>query len=66
MDSTLNEKVIGYRRAMAMAKAMLCEGVITSEEYAIIDTMMVKKYGLSSYSIFRENDWINADNDGNM
>lgn len=66
MDSSLNEKVIGYRRAMAMFKAMLSEGVITPEEYAIIDTMMVKKYGLSSCSIFRENDWINADYDGNM
>lgn len=66
MGSTLNEKVIGYRRAMAMVKAMLSEGVITPEEYAIIDTMMVKKYGLSSCSIFCKNDWINADYDGNM
>lgn len=66
MDNALNEKVIGYRRAMAMVKAMLSEGVITSEEYAIIDTMMAEKYGLFSCTIFRRNDWINADNDGNM
>lgn len=66
MDSTLNEKVFGYRRTMAMVKAMLSEGVITPEEYSLIDTMMAKKYGLSSCSIFRENDWINADYDGNM
>lgn len=66
MDKSLNEKNIGYRRSMAMVKAMLSEGVINLKEYAEIDTIMAKKYGLSSCSIFREIDWINADYDGNM
>ena len=40
--------------AMSIAKSMLNEGVITEKEYAIIDTMMTEKYGLSSCTIFRE------------
>ncbi|HJI56240.1 MAG: SHOCT domain-containing protein [Pseudoruminococcus massiliensis] len=66
MGKSLNERIISYRRSMAMVKAMLSEGVIDPKEYAEIDTIMAKKYGLSSCSIFREIDWINADYDGNM
>ena len=47
-------KIISYRTVMSLAKSMLNQGIITAEEYAEIDTIMAKKYGLSSCTIFRE------------
>lgn len=47
-------KIISYRTVMSLAKSMQNQGVITAEEYAEIDTIMAKKYGLSSCTIFRE------------
>ncbi len=42
-----------YKAAMNLAKGMLHQGIITESEYAEIDTIMTKKYGLSLDSIFR-------------
>ncbi len=42
----MNECILGYKSAMAQARRMLSEGIITEAEYAIIDTMMAEKYGL--------------------
>lgn len=47
-------KITAYRMAMSVVKSMLKQGIITAEEYAIIDTIMAKKYGVSSCTIFRE------------
>lgn len=33
-----------YRATMAIAKSMLLKGIITSNEYNIIDTKMLEKY----------------------
>ena len=33
-----------YQATMAIAKSMLTKGLITAEEYAIIDTKMLEKY----------------------
>ena len=33
-----------YRATMAIAKSMLTKGLITSDEYNIIDTKMLDKY----------------------
>lgn len=33
-----------YRITMAIAKSMLSKGLITAEEYSIIDTKMLEKY----------------------
>ena len=33
-----------YRATMTIAKSMLTKGLITAEEYAIIDTKMLEKY----------------------
>ncbi len=41
-----------YRLAMSLAKSMLTQGIISESDYAIIDTIMTKKYGVSSYTIF--------------
>ena len=47
-------KIIAYRMAVSLAKSVLKQGIITAEEYAEIDTIMAKKYGVSSCTIFRE------------
>lgn len=41
-----------YRLAMSLAKSMLTQGIISELDYAVIDTIMTKKYGVSSYTIF--------------
>lgn len=62
----MNERVLGYKSALAQARRMLTLGIITEEEYAIIDTMMAEKYCLSSCSLFRDNDLLYSSIRGNM
>ncbi|MFA7175028.1 MAG: SHOCT domain-containing protein [Kiritimatiellia bacterium] len=62
----MNDLVLGYKSAMAQARRMLSASIITEAEYAIIDTMMAEKYGLSSCSLFRENDLLHSSIRGNM
>ena len=50
----MQDRVMAYRTAMSLAKEMLNRGIICQEEYAVIDTIMAKKYGLSSCTIWRE------------
>lgn len=49
----LNERILAYQIAMSLARSMLSRGIITEEEYRKIDTIMTRKYGLSSSTIFR-------------
>lgn len=51
-------RLAAYLSVMAQMKQLLCRNSISSEEYAIIDTMFRKKYGLSSFSLFRQKDLI--------
>jgi len=53
VDKDIKDKIIAYRTAMSLAKSMLDKGIITEGNYAKIDTIMTKKYGLSSSTIFR-------------
>lgn len=62
----MNDRILGYKSAMVQARRMLSEGIITEAEYAIIDTMMAEKYGLSSCSLFRDNDLLYSSIRGNM
>ena len=55
-----------YKSAMEQAKAMLNKGLITIEEYAIIDTNMCGRFGVDLDSLYRDNDWINRASDGNI
>lgn len=48
-----NEKITLYRATMSAVKKMLDKGLISEEEYAVIDTIMAEKYGLSLSVIFR-------------
>ena len=47
------ERLFGFQLSMAMARKMLMENLITPQEYADIDTILTKKHGVSSSSIFR-------------
>ena len=47
----MNDAILCYRSAMAVALGMLREGIISEEEYDKIDTIMLKKYGLNSCTL---------------
>ena len=55
-----------YLASMLHAKRMLSMGVITPEDYAIIDTMRREKFGISSCSLYRGIDLIYSGFRGNM
>lgn len=50
----MKDNLLHYLSTMSMAKNMLAKGLISKEEYAIFDTMMCKKYGISSCSLYRD------------
>lgn len=45
--------VMQYQTVMAWVRVLLNDSIITKAEYAKIDTIMTRKYGISSCSIFR-------------
>lgn len=53
MDDVLFRQILLYRTTMAAVKNMLEKGLISAEEYAIIDTKFAEKYGLNSSTIYR-------------
>jgi len=55
MTNDFFQRLASYKAAMSLAKGMLHQGIISAKEYAEIDTIMAKKYGLSLVSIFRGN-----------
>jgi hypothetical protein len=56
------EAILRYKAAMAVFKNWLADGVITETDLLAIDTMLADKYGLSSCSIFLENDLLCKEN----
>ena len=52
--------------SMLQAKKLMTMGILTSEDYAIIDTIIAEKYGISSCSIYRGIDLIYTGFNGNM
>ena len=60
------QRQLAYQAAMALARRMLSKGLISEEQYAEIDTIIAKKYGISSCSIFRGNCGIYRAFRGNM
>lgn len=56
MDNTYYNALFVYKIVMTQAKTMLNKGLVTADEYAIIETKMYKKFGINSDSLFREND----------
>lgn len=53
MDKKLYNDVLLYKTTMTIVKTMLKQGFISTEDYAIIDTIIAKKYGLNSSVIYR-------------
>ena len=62
----MNEQVFAYCSAMAQARRMLEQQLITKPEYAKIDALLLKKYNLSSNSIYRDINLITAAVRANM
>jgi hypothetical protein len=52
MDEQQARQLLQYRMAMSMARELVNRGIISEEEYAIIDTIMTKKHLESSCAIF--------------
>ena len=66
MDKQLYEKVKDYKTALVVIKEMRSSGIITDKDYTIICTVLAKKYGLKSSSIFAEIDLISCADNGNI
>ena len=52
-NKAIIDKLLLYQTVMSWVRSLLSQALITKAEYAKIDTMMAKKYGVSSCSIFR-------------
>ena len=55
---TKTEAIMHYKAAVSVFSRWLAAGFITWDDFAEIDTITAAKYGLSSCSIYRENDLI--------
>ena len=66
MDERYRTKLESYLASMLQAKNMLSQGVISSDDYIKIDTIIAEKYGISSCSLYRGIDLIHRDFNGNM
>ena len=51
--SDYDKRLFAYQVTISLARSMRSKGIISDKEYAKIDTIIAKKYGISSYSIFR-------------
>ena len=66
MDGKTFQALLGYKSAMAQARLMRSQGLITNDELAIIETKMCEIYGINFGSLYRDIDWINTPFRGNM
>ena len=66
MNDAYRSKLENYLASMLQAKRMLTMGILTPDDYIQIDTMMAKKYGISSCSLYRGIDLIYDGFRGNM
>lgn len=53
INTELLDRIQRYRLAMSLARSMLNQGIISEEDYDTIDTIMTKKYDVSSFTIFK-------------
>lgn len=54
----MNDNEIKYLNAMAQARSMIKQGLITEKEFIKIESKMAEKYSLNELSIYRVNDLI--------
>lgn len=53
MNKEFAKRLFTYNTTVVIMKRMLSDGVISEEEYNIIDTIIAEKYGFNSSSIYR-------------
>ena len=53
-DKYAPENLMLYRTSLALLKTLAADGTFTEKEYCKLSTMLSRKYGLSSGSIFSE------------
>jgi len=58
--------VMRYKAAVSVFSKWLSNGIISGDEFNIIDTMIASKYGLSLCSIYRENRLLCQETRANM
>lgn len=58
MEAEYRARLEHYLASMLQAKMLLLIGVLTPDDYAVIDTIIADKYGVSSCSIYRGIDLI--------
>ena len=58
------DAILRYKTAMVVFNNWLAEGVISDADLLEIGTILAQKYGLSSCSIFLENDLLSKENRG--
>ena len=58
------DAILRYKAAMAVFKSWLAEGAISDADLLEINTILAQKYGLSTHSIFLENDLLCEENRG--
>ena len=58
------DAILRYKASMVVFKNWLAEGVISDADLVEIDIILAQKYGLSSCSIFLENDLLWKENRG--
>jgi len=54
------DAVLRYKTAMSLFQKWFADGVINADELLAIDTKLAEKYGLSSGSIYRDNELLCA------
>ncbi len=54
----MKDNEIKYLNAMAQARNMMKQGLITEKEFIKIENKMAEKYSLSALSLYRVNDLI--------
>ena len=58
------DAILRYKASMAIFKNWLATGVISATDLVEINTILAQKYGLSTRSIFLENDLLCKENRG--
>ena len=62
----MDKNIFSYCSAMAQARRLMCDGIINTNDYERIDTVMLQKYNLQLSSLYRDRDLIIAAAEGNI
>ena len=57
VSETVFNAELQYQTAISIAKNLRSQGLLTEEEYAIIDTKLQAEFGPSLGTLLSENDW---------